>query len=144
MKRFRRSEAVVVGLGSETSRAADLGASRLVADQVAEALLRRSRLGVVADLDAVYADVLVDRLGPFLAAHPDAGPLRRLELHDAAHQTGLVDAVRAFLDAGDPGDVAAAAAALHVHPNTIRNRLRRARDCGVDLRDPDTRLALMI
>jgi DNA-binding PucR family transcriptional regulator len=32
-----------------------------------------------------------------------------------------------------------------VHPNTLRNRLRRAREqCGVDIADPDTRLALMI
>lgn len=144
MTRFRLSDRVVVGFGTTTSRAAELGASRLVADQVADALLRRGRLGEVADLEAVFADVLVDRLAPFLAAHSDAGPLRRLKEHDAAHHTGLVEAARAFLDADVPGDIAAAADALHVHPNTIRNRLRRARDCGVDLRDPDTRLALMI
>lgn len=141
MTRFRLSETVVVGFGTQVTRAADLGHSRLAADQVAESLVRRERWGQVADLESCFADVLVDRLAPFLAAHPDVGPLRRLEEHDATHHTGLVEAARAFLLAGD---IAAAAEALHVHPNTIRNRLRRARDCGVDLRDPDTRLALMI
>lgn len=144
MTRFRLSEEVVVGFGTTTSRAADLGTSRLVADQVAESLLRRGRLGEVADLEATFSDVLVDRLSPFLATHADVGPLRRLEEHDAAHHTGLVEAVRAFLESDHPGDIAATAEVLHVHPNTIRNRLRRARECGVDLSDPDTRLALMI
>ena len=144
MTRFRHSGTVVVGFGTPTSRAADLGNSRLAADQVADALLRRGRLGQVADLEATLADVLVDRLSPFLASHPEVGPLRRLEEHDATHHTGLVEAARAFLESAHPGDIAAAADALHVHPNTIRNRLRRARECGVDLADPDTRLALMI
>ena len=141
MTRFRLSGTVVVGLSTPVQRPSELGSSRLAADQVADSLLRRGRLGAVADLDAAWTDVLVDRLGPFLAAHPDAGPLRRLETHDAAHHTGLVEAARAYLDTGD---VAGAAELLHVHPNTIRNRLRRAESCGVDLRDSDVRLALMI
>lgn len=141
MTRMRHSDRVVVGIGSEVARPAELGASRLVADQVADSLLRRRRFDDVATLSGAYVDVLVDRLEPFLAAHPDANPLHRLSAHDAAHHTGLVEAARAFLDTGD---IAGAAETLHVHPNTIRNRLRRARQCGVDLGDPDTRLALMI
>lgn len=140
--RFRHRDHVVAGIGSPAARAASLGESRAVADQVADSLLRRRRVGEAADLAGVFVDVMVDRLAPFVAAHPDAAPLTRLVAHDAQHHTGLVEAVEAFLEAGD---VAGAAEALHVHPNTARNRLRRAREqCGVDVRDADTRLSLML
>ncbi len=141
MNRFRHSGRVVVGIGTTAGRPSELGSSRLVADQVADSLLRRGRFDDVGTLETAYVDVLVDRLEPFLAAHASANPLHRLVAHDETHHTGLVEAARAFLDTGD---VAAAAESLHVHPNTIRNRLRRARECGVDLGDPDIRLALMI
>jgi DNA-binding PucR family transcriptional regulator len=41
--------------------------------------------------------------------------------------------------------VAAAAAALHTHPNTFRYRLRRLTEVGgIDLTDPDARFAAML
>lgn len=143
MERFRHRSRVAVGVGSPALRAAALGESQAVADQVADTLLRHDRFGAVQTLAQAYVEVLVDRLEPFVAAHPEANPLSRLEAYDAAQQAGLVDAVRAFLEEGDIGR---AAGVLHVHPNTARNRLRRAREsCGVDVvGDPDTRLALMI
>lgn len=49
----------------------------------------------------------------------------------------------AWLD--HPGDARACAAALHVHPNTVRYRLARLReDLAVDLDDPTVRLALAL
>lgn len=141
-ERVRRRADVVVGIGPATERAAALGASRAVAEQVAEALLRMGRFGVVSDLAGAWVDVLAHRVEPLVRAHPEASPLARLEEYDARQQAGLVDAVRAFLL---DGEVAPAAERLHVHPNTMRNRLRRAREaCGVDVRDADTRLALML
>ncbi|KGN35243.1 PucR family transcriptional regulator [Knoellia flava TL1] len=141
LRRFGGGDQLVVGLGAPTE-AGNLAESRIVADQVAEALARRGRTGEVAALEDVFADVLVDRLDGFLKRHGGSGPLARLREHDRLHESGLVDAVRAFLDAGE---VSAAATALTVHPNTVRNRLRKAREaCGVDVADPATRLALMV
>ncbi|WP_067438545.1 PucR family transcriptional regulator [Nocardioides jensenii] len=141
LRRFGARDLLVVGIGTP-AEAGDLAESRAVADQVADALVRRGRTGVVATLDDVFADVLVDRLDGFLHRHRASSPLTRLREHDRNHESGLVDAVRAFLEAGE---VSAAAEALTVHPNTIRNRLRRAREsCRVDVGDPATRLALMI
>jgi hypothetical protein len=143
LNRFGGGAELAVGIGTPVVQAADLAESRQVADHVADALHKRGRLGVIATLEDVFADVLVDRLEGFLHQHTDAGPLARLVQHDRQHKdAGLVDAVRAFLDSGE---ISAAAELLLVHPNTVRNRLRRAREqCGVDLSDPGTRLALMI
>ncbi|XVU28333.1 helix-turn-helix domain-containing protein [Actinoplanes sp. CA-054009] len=43
------------------------------------------------------------------------------------------------------GDAVAAAAALHVHPNTFRYRLRRLAEVGdLDLTDPEARFGAML
>jgi DNA-binding PucR family transcriptional regulator len=43
------------------------------------------------------------------------------------------------------GDVRAAADDLHIHPNTVRYRVRRAEEIlGMSLDDPDSRLLLEI
>lgn len=81
----------------------------------------RSRLQLGKALDAV-------------AAVPD---LRGSSV--ASLSPELAKSLRAHLDAF--GDVTAAAAALHVHPNTLRYRLKRIRELsGIDLDDPDERL----
>ncbi|GAA2214572.1 helix-turn-helix domain-containing protein [Nonomuraea monospora] len=55
----------------------------------------------------------------------------------------LAHTLLAYLDSF--GDVAAAAEVLHVHPNTVRHRLRRAGAItGIDLSDPEQRLVAMI
>ena len=54
-----------------------------------------------------------------------------------------MDTLRAYLDAF--GDVAAAAAELHVHPNTVRYRVRRIEEIlDSSLLDPDVRLLLSL
>ena len=73
---------------------------------------------------------------------PPPAPLTRLRRHDAAHHDRVTDAVAAFLE---HGEVSAAAEELGVHPNTVRNRLQRARSaCAVDVRDADVRLAVLL
>ena len=55
----------------------------------------------------------------------------------------LADTLRAYLDCF--GDVAAAAQRLHVHPNTVRYRVRRIEKLlGTSLADPDVRLLLSL
>jgi DNA-binding PucR family transcriptional regulator len=54
-----------------------------------------------------------------------------------------VATLTAWLDAF--GDIAAAAAAVHVHPNTLRYRLRRlAEVAGIDLDNADDRFSAML
>ncbi|HEX4249143.1 MAG TPA: helix-turn-helix domain-containing protein, partial [Pseudonocardia sp.] len=60
--------------------------------------------------------------------------------HDRQRGGELIASLLAYLDA--LGDVRAAAAILHVHPNTLRHRLRRARAVSkVAWDDPGERLA---
>jgi uncharacterized membrane protein YgcG len=99
----------------------------------------------VARLADVHAEALLMELRDLAAAHGDrpTGPVARLSAYDAEHGTNLVETLRAWLDAF--GDVAAASAAMFVHTNTFRYRLRRlAEVSGIDLADPEQRFAAML
>lgn len=143
LARSRTGSAIMIGLGREVSGPDRVDVSRRDADDILKAMKRKRQYGHVGVMREQLADILSWRSAAFLDAHADASPLTALLAYDAAHDTQLVSAARAFLAAG--GDVADAAATIHVHPNTMRNRLRRAeRSCGVDLADADTRLVLMM
>ncbi|MGP3638300.1 PucR family transcriptional regulator, partial [Streptomyces sp. 24-1644] len=72
-----------------------------------------------------------------------SGPVHDLVRADLAAGGELVRSLAAYLDTS--GDVARAARRLVLHPNTLRYRLRRARErFGVDIDDPDTRLLLTL
>lgn len=63
--------------------------------------------------------------------------------HDLDHKTDYASSVVAWLDA--VGDIAAASENLHVHPNTLRYRLRRIGELfGVGLDDPNERLSVWL
>lgn len=67
---------------------------------------------------------------------PTAGVVGSLLAYDQENDACLLDSLEAYLAA--LGDVTSAAARLHVHPNTMRYRLRRVAEIGgLDLRDPD-------
>jgi DNA-binding PucR family transcriptional regulator len=69
--------------------------------------------------------------------------LRALLDYDRKHSASLRDSVETYLR--EHGDVRDAAAALRVHPNTLRYRLRRVEDIlGMNLDDPADRLLLQI
>lgn len=94
--------------------------------------------GVGASLDVVR---VLDAVRPVWEA--GSGPVHDLVRADLAAGGELVRSLAAYLDAS--GDVARAAGRLVVHPNTLRYRLRRARErFGVDLDDPDTRLLITL
>lgn len=86
---------------------------------------------------AVLLDEIVDLVG---ADQRLLDPrIRELQSRDAA----LAQTLRVYLDSF--GDVAAAAYALHVHPNTVRYRIRRIeRLLATALSDPDERLLLSL
>ena len=91
-----------------------------------------------ATLAALIGRLRADQSAPF--HHHVYLPLAR---HDHRHGTFLVATLRAF-DAAD-GSLGIAAEALHVHPNTVRNRLEKAESItGRSLRDVAGRAALAI
>jgi hypothetical protein len=99
----------------------------------------------VARLADVHGEALLMKLRDLAAAHGDrpTGPLARLQAYDTEHGTNLMETLRAWLDAF--GDVAAASAAMFVHTNTFRYRLRRLTEVsGIDLADPEQRFAAML
>lgn len=99
----------------------------------------------VASHTGVRASVMLREILDLLAERPDVRhpALDDLVAHDRAHGTDLARSLLHYLDAF--GDVARAAGALHVHPNTLRHRLRRAAQLtGLDLDDPEERLVAML
>jgi DNA-binding PucR family transcriptional regulator len=134
----RTGARVQVGVGSAVPRLAEVPASRAEADRVLDAMAPDADVALIGDL---RAEVLLHQTLEMLAAHPDLHDpaVTRLVAYDAEHRTDLARSVLAWLDA--LGDVAPAAAALGVHPNTLRYRLRRAVDVGgLVLDEPRARL----
>ena len=89
--------------------------------------------------------MLVSEVLTLLSAHPEMRDprLTALVTHDSRNQGQLAETVLAYLNAF--GDVRAAATELHVHPNTLRYRIRRAEELtGLDLSRPDQRLLAML
>ena len=85
--------------------------------------------------------VLLDEIVTLVGADDRLVDPRVRELRE--HDPMLADTLRAYLDSF--GDVAAAAQWLHVHPNTVRYRVRRIEKLlATSLADPDVRLLLSL
>ncbi|WP_317987138.1 helix-turn-helix domain-containing protein [Streptomyces kanamyceticus] len=145
LERVGERQELLVGVGPLARESTALPTSRAGADRA----LRVLRAGRGNRSVARIADVLVESLLLELTdviaerGDPPSGPVARLIAYDAAHHTCLVDTLRAWLDTF--GDVIAASAAVHVHPNTFRYRLRRLAEVGgLDLTDADARFAAML
>lgn len=95
--------------------------------------------------DEAWDEILLQRLRTAATSGrvPSRGPIAHLARHDKAHGTRLLPTLRAWLEA--QGDLNAAAEHLDVHPNTVRNRLRKMSELA-DLRldEPRKRLAMLI
>ncbi|WP_433605211.1 helix-turn-helix domain-containing protein [Dactylosporangium sp. CA-139114] len=135
----------LIGIGRVAERPTDLRRSRADGDRVLRVLARGHSRPRVARLPEVYVASLLEDLSDRIAAEegvPDVAVVR-LRAHDARHQTAFTETLAAWLDSF--GDVPAAAAAVHVHPNTFRYRLKRiAEVSGIDLADPDDRFEAML
>ncbi|MGH3296959.1 MAG: PucR family transcriptional regulator [Trebonia sp.] len=145
----------VIGIGQVAFDAAGLPGARACADRVLRVLRFAAAHGTgagteskglrVARLADVHAEALLMELRDLAAAHGDrlTGPVARLSAYDTEHGTNLVETLRAWLDAF--GDVTAASAAMFVHANTFRYRLRRLTEVsGIDLTDQEQRFAAML
>lgn len=127
--------AVRVGAGSAVSHPADLPRSRSEASEVARAVTAG-----VATLEELWAEVTLARAAAGVRSAGAIGPLAT----GGTLSPELRRTLAAWLD--HPGDPRAAAGALHVHPNTVRYRLRQLTEhLGEDtLADPAARLALRL
>lgn|GEM_PF-138634 len=124
---------------------AEAAASRREADRILDAMAEGGVRQEVAALPDVQSEVLVREVLALLAAHPAIRDprLERLLAHDARHRSRLAESLLAYLDAF--GEVREAAERLHVHPNTLRYRVRRAEQLtGLDLSRPEQRLLTML
>jgi len=130
---------VRAGTGSVVPALGEVAVSRAEADRVLDAVAPEQG-AEIATIDDVRSRVLVDEVLTALEdqqRHRDPR-LERLAEHDAAGGR-LGASLLAYLDAF--GDVRRASEQLHVHPNTLRYRLRRATAItGLDLDDPGDRL----
>ncbi len=145
---------VSAGIGGPAA-AVDLPASRQEADECLALQETRTASSVAADgvakdsvppaYDESWDDILLQRLRTAARAGrtPARGPVAELRRHDQENATSFVATLRAWLEAqGDLGD---AAERLGVHPNTVRNRLRKmAEVTTLDQDDPRKRLAITI
>ncbi|WP_234311793.1 CdaR family transcriptional regulator [Streptomyces griseus] len=132
-------------VGCVVSGLADASESRREADRILDAMMGAGLPAAVAALPDIQAEVLVSEMLTLLAAHPEIRDprLTALVAHDSRHQGRLAESLLAYLNCF--GDVREAAAQLHVHPNTLRYRMRRAEELtGLDLSRPDQRLLAML
>lgn len=138
---------VFAGTGTVATRLSELPAARADAEDVVRVLRERAAVtpGPAASASAVFADVVsevalarvLDRAQPLW--HAMSGPVHAMVEHDRSHGSEYGVSVDAYLRAF--GDTVTAAHGLGVHANTLRYRLRRARELfGVDLDDPTGRL----
>ncbi|WP_240437090.1 PucR family transcriptional regulator [Streptomyces sporangiiformans] len=119
--------------------------SRREADRILDAMVSAGVSTAVAALPDIQAEVLVSEMLTLLSDHAEIRDprLTALVAHDSRHQGQLAESLLAYLNSF--GDVRAAAAQLHVHPNTLRYRIRRAEELtGLDLSRPDQRLLAML
>jgi hypothetical protein len=98
----------------------------------------------VADYQQCWAVLALHRAATAAAAAgaAEVGPLPELRRHDADNGTDYLGTLYEWLR--NPGDPRAAGAALAIHPNTLRYRMRRIGELtGLDLAEPNVRLALL-
>jgi DNA-binding PucR family transcriptional regulator len=132
-------------IGSTVPGLSQVPDSRAQADRILDAMGRGGVVPEVAALSDVQAEVLVSETLALLQERPELRDPRLVALteYDARHGTRLAESVLAWLDA--LGEVRVAAQVLHIHPNTLRYRVRRAEQLtGIDLAQPQQRLLAML
>ncbi|WP_101790756.1 PucR family transcriptional regulator [Nonomuraea indica] len=135
---------LVAGIGAAAD-AAELPASRQEADECLALHEKGVPPATPPTYDESWDDILLQRLraAARTGRTPARGPVSALRGHDAVHSTHYVATLRAWLEA--QGDLTVAADRLGVHPNTVRNRLRRMNEVTpLDLDDARKRLAMII
>ncbi len=144
--RIGRQIPIFIGISPVATGPAALAQARHSADRALRVLreqhLCESRAALLSD---VHVEAMLLALRDKVASHGEqaTGPVARLMAHDETNQTDLVETLRIWLDS--MGDVTAAAEVLHIHPNTLRYRLRRLAEIGeLNIKDPEARFGAML
>ncbi|MCM3849000.1 helix-turn-helix domain-containing protein [Pseudonocardia sp. DR1-2] len=119
--------------------------SRGEADDAMRVLRGRATDVRTGTFDRLRAAIVVSEVVEALRGRPTLvqGVIAPLIDQDRQRGTDYVHTLSVYLDAF--GDVRKAAATLHVHPNSLRYRIRRIEEvAGLDLTDPELRLALQL
>ncbi|AQT79052.1 transcriptional regulator [Mycolicibacterium litorale] len=121
---------------------AGVAGARREIDRVLDSAERHpGALGEVTSLAEARTTVVLDEIVTLVAADERLVDPRVHRLRE--QEPVLAETLRVYLDSF--GDVGAAAAALHVHPNTVRYRVRRIEQAmSTSLADPDVRLVLAL
>lgn len=129
-------------IATPTAGLAGTAAARAEVDRVLDSAGRHpGAIAQVTSLAEARTTVLLDEIVTMIAADERLVDPRVRELGDK--DPTLVETLRAYLDSF--GGVGAAAQWLHVHPNTVRYRVRRIEEVlGISLADPDVRLLLSL
>ena len=138
----RRSGLVLrAAVAAPVAELADIGAARTEVDRV----LDRPGAERVTTLARSRTSVLLGEIADLVAGREQLRDprLKALIDDDQTRDGSLLVSVERYLD--HFGDVRAAAAALHIHPNTLRYRIRRAEQVlDMRLSDPEDRLLLQV
>jgi hypothetical protein len=137
----------LVALGSATAEAT---VRRAVTDWLRRTSARRAAdrcielsgaPGELVAYDAVHGRALLADVATLLDGESPA--VRALRTYDEERGTDYIATLRAFLDVH--GDAGRTAAALGIHVNTLRYRMRRLEEiAGLDLDDAEARLAVAL
>jgi DNA-binding PucR family transcriptional regulator len=121
---------------------AGAAAARIEVDRVLDSAERHPvSIGQVTSPAEARTTVLLDEIVTMVGADERLVDPRVRDLR--AREPALAETLRAYLDSF--GDIAAAASWLHVHPNTVRYRVRRIEKLlSTSLADPDVRLLLSL
>lgn len=141
----RHDDTLTAAAGGLAGDRSELPRSRSEAAEL-HRLVTSGRLpGPVAQLEHAWDAVVVARARSAVRADTSllGGPLPALIAHDRERGTAYAATLAAWLThAGEPK---AAAAALHIHPNTLRYRMQRIGEVArLDLTSPQVRLALQL
>jgi DNA-binding PucR family transcriptional regulator len=129
-------------IAAPVSGLAGAAAARAEVDRVLDSAERHPiSIGQVTSLAEARTTVLLDEIVTLTGANERLVDPRVRDLR--AHHPVLGETLRAYLDSF--GDIAAAASWLHVHPNTVRYRVRGIEKLlSTSLADPDVRLLLSL
>lgn len=129
-------------IAAPISGLAGVPAARREIDRVLDSAERHpGALGAVTSLAEARTTVVLDEIVTLVAADERLVDPRVRRLRE--QEPMLAQTLRAYLDSF--GDIGAAAAALHVHPNTVRYRVRRIEQVmTTSLADPEVRLVLAL
>ncbi|MGR3936500.1 PucR family transcriptional regulator [Streptomyces sp. BRA346] len=137
---------LVAGVGRTVPGPDALDRSRADADLVVRLLTRLGGAGgAAAHIRDVHLDALLMQTVDLAdeSGHDPLGAIAELERYDRERGTELLDSLARYLAAGE--DARLAARQLHIHPNTLRYRLRRAHEiAGLDLTDPAAKFEIQL